>query len=126
VHADGRTLVVEQARDHRDRFLVKFEGIEGREAAEGLRGALYVPADRKRALEESEYWADDLVGLKVVLTDGAEVGTAREVLAGTAHDLLVVETERGERMIPMVKEIVTKVDVDGGSIEVSPPEGLLE
>lgn len=126
LHGDGRTLIVERSRTHRDRFLVKFEGFDTREDAEGLRGALYVPAERKRPLGEAEYWTDDLVGLKVILPTGEEAGTARAVLSGTAHDLLVVDTPRGERMIPMVKAIVTKVDLKSASIEVTPPEGLLE
>ena len=105
---------------------MKFEGVGTRTAAEGLRGALYIPADQKRELEEREYWADDLVGLKVKLVGGGEVGIAKEVLPGTAHDLLVVDTARGERLIPMVEAIVVDVDLDQRAIVVDPPEGLLE
>ena len=126
IHGDGRTLVVESARVHRDRFLVKFEGIDSRAEAEGLRGALYVDADERRELGESEYWADDLIGCTVMTVSGAKVGTARDVMSGAAHDLLVVDTENGDRLVPMVKEIVTQVDLDARSIVVDPPEGLLE
>lgn len=126
LHEDGRTLIVESARTHRNRFLVKFEGVTSRDDAEGLRGALYVPAEMKRDLDGGEYWADDLVGCRVALADGAQVGVAREVMPGTAHDLLVVDTDRGERLIPMVAAIVTNVDLDRRVIVIDPPEGLLK
>lgn len=126
LHADGRELIVDSARDHRNRFLVRFEGYSTRSEAESLRGALYVPAVAKRELAAAEFWADDLAGCRVKLVSGEEVGSARVVLPGTAHDLLVVDTERGERLVPMVKAIVTHVDVDAREITIDPPEGLLE
>jgi len=125
VHADGRTLIIESARSHHDRFLVKFEGFSSRSDAESLRGALSVPADKTRSLGDAEYWADDLAGCNVALADGTEVGVAREVVPGTAHDLLVVDTKRGEGLVPMVRAIVTDVDLDKKLIVLDPPEGLL-
>ena len=126
LHGDGRTLVIESARAHRDRFLVKFEGTDTRSEAETLRGPLYVPAEERRELEESEFWAEDLIGCKVTLTSGDSVGTVKMVVPGTAHDLLAVDTPRGERLVPMVKEIVVNVDVAERVVVLDPPEGLLE
>lgn len=56
---------------------------------------------------------------------GDKVGTVAHVLDGPAQDLLVLETPVGERMVPLVAEIVVNVDVDGGRVEIDPPEGLL-
>jgi 16S rRNA processing protein RimM len=125
-HEDGRVLVVEAAREHRARFLVKFEGIEGRDAAEGLRGPLYVPASDARELEDGEFWEHDLVGLEVVHAGtGAVVGTVSEVLEGPAQDLLALDTPAGERLVPLVGEIVLSVDTAAGRVTIDPPEGLL-
>ena len=125
-HGDGRLLVIESARPHRDRFLVKFEGFGTRSEAETLRGPLYVSSDERRDLEESEFWAEDLIGCKVTLVSGDEVGTVKTIVPGTAHDLLEVTTERGDRLVPMVKEIVVSVDVAERAVVLDPPEGLLE
>lgn len=126
VHDDGRDLTIEAARPHRDRFLVKFEGIETRSQAEALRGELYVPFDQARDLEHDEFWPHDLVGSEVVTAAGDAVGRVTEVRPGSAHDLLVVDTRSGERMIPAVKAIVTSVDVDAHTITIDPPAGLLD
>lgn len=108
------------------RFLVRFEGVASREAAEELRGAIYTSDAERRALDEDEYWQTDLVGCAVVMTDGASVGEVTGIVEAPAQDLLVVATERGERMIPLVQAIVPEVDIAARRIVVDPPEGLLD
>jgi 16S rRNA processing protein RimM len=125
-HEDGRVLTVAAARDHRNRFLVKFEGVDGRDDAEGLRGALYVPESEARELEGGEFWEHDLAGLTAVHAGtGTTIGTVSYVQPGPAQDLLVLDTPDGERLVPFVKEIVTEVDLEAGRVTVDPPEGLL-
>lgn len=125
-HEDGRILVVESARAHRDRFLVKFEGVEARTDAEGLRGALFVPESEARELTSGEFWEHDLEGLAAVHAEtGAPLGTVSYVQPGPAQDLLVIETSDGERLVPFVSEIVVEVDVEAGRVKIDPPEGLL-
>jgi 16S rRNA processing protein RimM len=104
---------------------VKFAGVDARATAEDLRGALYVPADEARALDEDEFWEHDLVGAEVEGEDGGSLGRITGVEAGPGQDRLIVETPAGERMIPVVKEIVKEVDVERGRIVIDPPEGLL-
>jgi 16S rRNA processing protein RimM len=123
---DGSMLIVASARQHTNRFLVRFEGIETRNDAEGLRGPLFVAADDARTLEEDEFWPHDLEGCAVVRADGTEVGTVERVVTGPAQDLLEVATARGERLVPFVKEIVVAVDLDARTVTLDPPEGLLE
>jgi 16S rRNA processing protein RimM len=126
LHGDGRELVVESSRTHRNRLLVKFAGLDDRSAAERLRGALFVRAGEIRDLPADEFWAHDLIGCRVVLVDGSEVGEVADVVPGAAHDLLSVRGEKGEYLVPLVREIVVAVEVDPGVVTIDPPEGLLE
>lgn len=126
LHEDDRVLVVEHSRVHRNRFLVKFEGFGSREDAETLRGALYTPRDEVRDLDEDEFWEHDIVGAEVRTADGEVVGRVTGVDAGPGQDRLVIATESGERMIPLVQEFVVEVNADAGRVVVDPPEGLLE
>ena len=125
-HENGRELVVASARSHRDRFLVGFEGVATRTEAESLRGALYVAEGERRDLEDDEYWLQDLVGCRVETIEGADVGEVVDVIEAPAQDLLVVKTSSGERYVPLVKEIVPAVDVEGKKVTVAPPEGLFD
>lgn len=122
---DGH-LVVARTRRHGNRLLVKFEGIDTRTDAEGLRGPLFVPVDEARALEDDEFWPHDLIGCEMWTVGDEPHGEVKDVVPGVAHDLLVVSTPSGDRMVPLVKEIVVKVDLDAGIVLVDPPAGLLD
>jgi 16S rRNA processing protein RimM len=57
---------------------------------------------------------------------GAPVGTVAEVLHTAAGELLSVRTERGEVLVPFVSAIVTSVSLADRTIDIDPPDGLLE
>jgi 16S rRNA processing protein RimM len=72
-----------------------------------------------------------LVGLRAELEDGSAVGTVAEVLHLPHGDVLVVrrdgETDRErEVLVPFVAAMVPVVDVAGGRVVLTPPDGLLD
>jgi 16S rRNA processing protein RimM len=106
---------------------VKFAGVDSRDHAQRLRGmSVYVDPAGLRRLERNEYWAHQLAGCMVVDMVGAPIGTVSRIYERPPQDLLGVYTERGERLIPMVTEIVVEVNVDDGRIVIDPPQGLLD
>ena len=126
LHEDGRELTVVTSRVHRDRFLVRFEGVGDREGAEGLRGALFVPAGAARELAEGEFWPHELEGFDVVLPDGTHAGTLDRVQPAPAQDLFAIRTDAGERLVPYVADIVLEIDTASRRIVIDPPAGLLD
>ena len=121
----ARSLEVSTVRSHHDNLLVRFDGIDDRNAAEGLRGVTFhVPARERRLLGEGEFWPDQLIECTVVDLAGEELGTVVGIEFGVAQDRLAVRTERGEVVVPFVSEIVPSVDLEAGKITVVPPEGL--
>jgi 16S rRNA processing protein RimM len=95
------------------RPVVRLEGVESREAAEALRGQPLLVARAEMPLDEDEYWADDLVGLRVV--DGERpVGVVERVRALPSCEVLEV----GERLIPLVADAVRAVDLAAGTVDV--------
>ncbi len=126
IHEDGRELTVESSRRHRNRLLVKFQDTESRDGAEALRGSFYVKARNLRKLGEGEFWEHELVGLSVVDVHGVMRGRVARVIPGGIQDLVAVTTPAGERLVPLVSEIVVSVDVAGGRVVVDPPPGLLD
>lgn len=126
IHEDGRELVVARSRNHGARVLVAFEGVGSRTEAESLRGAVYASPEDLRELEPGEFWEGDLIGLEVIDAAGARIGRVADVRSGGAQDLLVLDTEAGERFVPLVEAIVTDVDVASGRVVIDPPPGLLD
>jgi 16S rRNA processing protein RimM len=123
---DGRSLTVAAVRSTADRLLVRFEGIDDRDAAEALRGAeLTVPASSLPALSEGEWWPHELEGCEVRTEGGRDLGTLREVVFNPANDLWVVLSEDGEEtLVPALRAILVDVDVARRSIVVKDVPGI--
>jgi 16S rRNA processing protein RimM len=124
----GRTLTVETVRPHGEALLVRFAGVADRNAAAQLCGLLLtVDATALPDLDDpDEFYDHQLEGLAAVRSDGAVLGTVREVVHAPASDLLVLATERGEALVPFVRAIVLEVDLAGGRVVLDPPDGLLD
>ena len=109
-------------------FVVHFEGVNNRNAAEALVGQeLLVPADDRPELAEGEFHLLDLVGLEARLTaDGPAIGTVSDLISG-GNDLLEITTCEGRKLlVPFVEAIVPEVEPKEGWLLLTPPPGLLE
>lgn len=108
-------------------FLVTVAGINDRDAAESLSGALITVApDELVELPEGEYWIDSLIGMDVInLDDGVSLGEVEDVLRTGASDLYQVRTPDGKlKLIPAIADVVREIDTDSGLMKVVLPEGL--
>jgi 16S rRNA processing protein RimM len=120
--------VIESVREHSGRLLVRLEGVADRNAADALRGTLFVvdSEDLPPVEDPDEFYDHQLEGLQVVTTTGIAVGSVAEVLHTAAGELLSIRSEEGEVLVPFVSAIVTSVSLTDRTIEIDPPEGLLE
>ena len=120
--------LVESVREHSGRLLVRLDGVADRSAAESLKGTLFLvdTADLPPIDDPDEFYDHQLEGLLVVTTAGTPIGSVAEVLHTAAGELLSVRTEEGEVLVPFVSAIVTSVSLADQTIEIDPPEGLLE
>ena len=116
-HLDDCAFTVEAARPHQQRGIVKLSGVDGREAADALRGQVV----RAEAIEDPDaLWVHDLVGAEVATPDGRTWGRVAAVLANPADDLLELE---GGSLVPA--GFVTDDSGLPDRVVVDPPEGLL-
>ena len=103
----------------RDRYLVQFEGVFDRAAAERLRG---VDLSAEPLEVSGALWVHELVGASVRdASSRAELGRISAVEANPASDLLVLESGA---LIPA--RFVVRLDSEANVVEVELPEGLLE
>ena len=115
LHLDAGPLTVTSSRPHQHRHIVRFDGVDTREAAEALHGQVL----RAEPLEDPDaLWVHELIGSTVVDQHGAEHGTVTEVEVNPASDLLVLE---GGALVPLTF-VVERGD---GRITVDVPDGLL-
>jgi 16S rRNA processing protein RimM len=123
----GKTITVSELRFYNQSPVLFLEGIDDRSKAETLIKAILLIETEADALpEEPEAWYDhQLVGLKALVGQDS-VGTVLRVDHLPAQDLLAIETENGEVLVPFVKQIVPEVNLALGQLTLTPPEGLFE
>ena len=122
----GKTLELAELKWYNASPVAFFKDIGDRSQAESLiKAILWIDDDLSAEPEEDAWFDHQLVGLKV-LRDGVEVGVLKQVDHFPAQDLLTVATSTGDVLVPFVKAIVASVDIDAGTMTVTPPLGLFE
>lgn len=120
---DDQLLTVREVR-FAPRLTVLLDGCADRDGAEALRGRwLYVEADESD--DPDAYYDHQLEGLAVVL-DEQVIGSVVEVLHLPGQDVLAVDLDGRQVLVPFVEQIVPVVDLDGRRIEVRRVEGLFD
>ncbi len=127
----GKHLTLRELRWYNGHPVGFFEGVDDRTAAESLAKAiLWVSHTDDEAAEPDAWYDHQLIGLSV-MRDGVRIGEVSHVDHLPAQDLLIVrvDEERAggrEVMVPFVAAIVPEVDVEAGTLTVTPPAGLFE
>lgn len=104
------------------------DGIDGREAAQALRGLLVLIGESQlEALPENEFYWHELVGCRAELESGTPVGTVEEIWETGAHDVLVVRDESGrQQLIPTARELLPVIDLEGRRVVIAELPGLVD
>lgn len=111
---------------HKGRIILKFQGRDRPEEVEELIGGdLQVEEDHRVVLPQGSYFHSDLIGCRIL--EGEEsLGTVTGIqeTGSEGCNLVVTTLENKEFQIPLVKEFVSKVDVEEKVIRVDLPPGL--
>lgn len=124
-----RDYVVEAARPHGARLLVRLAGVGDRDGADALRGSVFVvdSADLPPITEPDTYYDHELEGLAVRTVAGEQIGTVTEVLHTGAGELLAIKrTDDRELLVPFVAAFVPSVSLTERTLVIDPPDGLLD
>jgi len=122
--AGWQEYTVEQTQPQRAGLAAKLAGCDDRDVAASFKGRVVaVPRDAFPRQQEGEFYWSDLIGLRVRNCEGLDFGTVEAMLETGANDVLVVRLGDGderatERLIPFIAEVVKKVDLAAGVIEV--------
>lgn len=110
---DGKTVNVtlEAGKVVNSELQVKFEGINDRDLAFSLRGyTIEIPREAFAPTEEDEYYWTDLVGMTVVNKDHTVLGKVSNLMETGANDVLMIDGEHGQILIPFVSQYIETVD----------------
>ena len=109
-----------------DKVVIEFEEITNKTEGNLLAGG-FVKINRDiLGMEEDEYLLEDLLGMTAVTVEGEVIGKVTDVFDTAAHDIIVVEDDRTETLIPNIENFVKDIDFDENKITVDLLEGMRE
>ena len=137
--------VVENSRTFKNRWIVKFEGIDNRDQSEAANGiVLYGEADDPEdMLEADEWYPKDLIGLEARLAENNMLGLEPGMVVGKVVDVIEVAqwllkirlanpvkdadgvVVENSTLVPFVDELVPDIDLEEGYLTLDPPGGLI-
>jgi 16S rRNA processing protein RimM len=120
----SREVKVQSCWPHKGRFVLKLEGVDSIDEAEGYRGLeLRIGEEDLAALPSGSYYHHQLKGLRVEDSGGRSLGVAAELMeTGGESPVLVVRGAGGELLIPLAEDFVRRVDLAAGRMVVAVPE----
>jgi 16S rRNA processing protein RimM len=132
LHAeDGRVFEILDIREQKGMAIVRFKGVNDRNAAEALRGLdLYIERDNlpDELLDDDEFYYADLEGLEAFDAEGKTYGLIAGIFDFGAGDLLELKAP-GKRpmLIPFSEASVLDIDLEAGRILIDPiAAGLID
>lgn len=109
-----------------DKVVIEFKEITNKTEGNLLAGG-FVKINRDiLGMEEDEYLLEDLLGMTAVTVEGEVIGKVTDVFDTAAHDIIVVEDDRTETLIPNIENFVKDIDFDENKITVELLEGMRE
>jgi 16S rRNA processing protein RimM len=107
-------------------LVARFEGIEERDSATRLQGAIIrVERSALPKLRKREFYQADLVGLNVANSEGVQLGSVVHFVETPGGTSMVVRNASGrEHWVPATREHLAKVDLAAGQVVVDWPAEL--
>lgn len=108
------------------RAVIKLQGVDDLEAAYQLKGCpLFVEREVFAEVSTQEAPLVHLIGYRVVEAQAGELGCVQDLYAVPLQQLLAVDYQGRELLIPYHKNIVIRVDDGAQRIDVQLPKGFL-
>lgn len=117
---------ITNCRLHKSGVLLMLKGVEDRETAQMLMGmSLSIDRSQAVALNEDEYFIEDLKGL-AVYNNSILLGKIVDVQQAGEIDIYMIESAHKTYCLPARKAYIKKIDLQNARIEAIIPPEILE
>lgn len=121
--AGQQPVTVQTSREAGGFLYLTFKGFPDRTSVDKFRHALLqIPETELPPLAEGEYYRFQIIGLRVVGSDGTAIGVVEEVLETGANDVYRIRTpDGGELLLPALDDVVLSIDLKKQEMVADPP-----
>ena len=110
-----------------DKFFVSIQDVKTVEAASALTGKeVYLPLEMLPKLSGKQFYYHEIKGFTLIDAEKGELGPISEVIEYPTQAIIQVLKDKKEILIPILDQVIQKVDRKGKKLYVKAPEGLIE
>ena len=110
-----------------DKFFIAIQDVKTIEQAQNLVGkSVYLPLEMLPKLSGKQFYFHEIVGFTVIDMEKGELGPISQVLEYPTQAILQVMKGKKEILIPILDQVIQKVDRDKKILNISAPEGLID
>ena len=126
--APDTKLFIEKLRYHKNNVIIKFKKVNTMNEAEKLKNkSLFINRELAVELPEDTYFICDLIGSEVLTVEGQNLGKICDIISTGSNDVYIIKNDSNkEILIPAIKDVVKKVDIENSLIIVKLLEGLID
>lgn len=107
--------------------VLKLAEVETQTDAAALSGRIaFLPLSALPTLGPAQFYYHEVIGFQIVDSVRGTIGPVSSVVEGPAQDLLIVDYQGTEVLIPIVEPLVGAIDRKNKVLHVSLPDGLIE
>ena len=99
-----------------------FDTIE--ESTKLIGKSIYVKREDAIPLKSDEYYVVDLIGIKAYMKD-EYIGNVKDVMKSKYYNLLVIDYNNKELLVPMVCDYIEDIDIQKSIIKIKTIDGLI-
>ncbi len=112
---------------HNRKAIVQFQDFETLEDAESLQGLeMYLPVNQLPALKGNRFYYHEIKGFEVIDQHHGNIGVIEDILELPHQSLFQIRHGEKEILVPIVDEIIQKVDRKKKILLIEAPAGLIE
>lgn len=111
---------------HDQRVIVTFEDISKEEAQELAGHDLYLPLSMLPKLTGNHFYFHEVKGFRVIDEEKGDIGILQTVIEYPAQPLFQIMNGEAEILIPIIPQVIKRVDREENTLYVAAPKGLID
>jgi 16S rRNA processing protein RimM len=121
----GKDYILESCQKYKNTLLVQLRGIGTQDIAGLVENGIFM--DEAALLRsDDQYYVSDIINCTVLDQQGNTLGQITDVWIMPANDIWVLHTQQGDVPLPVIDDIIIRVDIAAKTIIINPMEGLME
>lgn len=117
---------IEDIKINGNKATVTFEDLTAEESTALVGCDLYLPLNLLPKLEGNKFYYHEVIGWKVVDSEKGDIGTIASVIDYPAQALFQIMKNGTEILIPVIDQVIKKVDREEKTMYIEAPNGLID